>query len=283
MSPAGVWRCGVFRLVLDRPLVMGILNVTPDSFSDGGRFGSADDTVSEGGRMVEAGADILDVGGESTRPGAPEVDAAEETSRVLEVVQGLVERLDVPVSIDTRKSEVARVCVEAGASIMNDVSGFRDPAMVEVVAGSDVGCVVMHMRGEPGTMQDEPVYGDVVRDVGDYLTARAEVLEGAGVARERIVVDPGIGFGKTVEHNLELLGRLPELVGGAYPVLVGASRKSFIGAVLGRESGERLVGSLAAATHAAMMGAAVLRVHDVRETVEALTMLRAVRSGRVPG
>jgi dihydropteroate synthase len=283
MPSAGEWRCGVFRLALDRPLVMGILNVTPDSFSDGGRFGSADDAVSEGGRMVEAGADILDVGGESTRPGAPEVDAAEETSRVLEVVQGLVERLDVPVSIDTRKSEVARVCVEAGASIMNDVSGFRDPAMVEVVAGSDVGCVAMHMRGEPGTMQDEPVYGDVVRDVGDYLTARAEVLEGAGVARERIVVDPGIGFGKTVEHNLELLGRLPELVGGAYPVLVGASRKSFIGAVLGRESGERLVGSLAAATHAAMMGAAVLRVHDVRETVEALTMLRAVRSGRVPG
>jgi dihydropteroate synthase len=274
-----VWHCGRHRLALDRPIVMGIVNVTPDSFSDGGRFADTDDAVEHALAMFAEGAGIVDVGGESTRPGAAEVSVEEETSRVLPVVSALAKRTASPVSIDTRHAEVASACLDAGASIVNDVWGFRDPAMVEVVADSDCGCIVMHMQGEPRTMQADPTYDDVVAEVGDFLRERASVLEDAGVARVRIAIDPGIGFGKTAEHNLELLRRLPQLVDLGYPVVVGASRKSFIGAVLDiDEPADRLAGSLGVAVHAAVLGATVLRVHDVRETVDALRMSLAIGS-----
>ena len=277
------WRCGRYRLSLDRPLVMGILNVTPDSFSDGGRFADTDIAVEHGLAMLAEGADMVDVGGESTRPGAAEVSVDEEMDRVLPVVTRLAAEAAAPISIDTRHAEVASACLAAGAAIVNDVSGFRDETMVELVAGSDCGCVAMHMLGEPRTMQEEPAYEDVVAEVGGYLLERAAVLEAAGVARERIAVDPGIGFGKTAEHNLELLRRLPELVEMGYPVVVGASRKSFVGALLDvDEPAERVAGSLGVAVRAAMSGAAVLRVHDVRETADALRMSAAIDSAPLP-
>lgn len=279
-----IWRCGRFELSTERTLVMGVLNVTPDSFSDGGRFvaGGRVDTVEavrEGLGLAAQGAAIVDVGGESTRPGATEVTHAEELARVLPVVAELVRSAGVAVSIDTRHAAVARACVESGADILNDVAGFRSEEMIEVAAGTKAGCIVMHMLGEPGSMQDDPGYGDVVAEVRDYLLERAGALEDAGVARERIAIDPGIGFGKTLEHNLTLLRRLPELVASGYPVVVGASRKRFIGALAGGEPHERLEGSLAAAVWAASAGAAVVRVHDVAPTVRALAVAGAIRLG----
>jgi dihydropteroate synthase len=271
-----VWRCGRFALTLDRPHVMGILNVTPDSFSDGGRFDDPVAAVARAERIVADGAAILDVGGESTRPGAVPVSVAAELSRVRPVVLRFSPE-DIPVSIDTRHADVAAACVEAGASIINDVSGFRDKAMVEVAAGCDAGVIVMHMLGEPKTMQAEPRYDDVVREVGGYLVAQATMLQAAGVDRERIAIDPGIGFGKTVEHNLELLRRLPELAALGFPVVIGASRKRFIGALTGAgEPLDRLGGSLAAALFAAARGVCVLRVHDVEATVQALVVQRVL-------
>lgn len=277
-----VWRCGRFELSLERPLVMAILNVTPDSFSDGGRFfgrglPETDAAVEAGLLAAEDGADIIDVGGESTRPGAAPVSVGEELARVLPVVEALAQG-EVPVSIDTRHAEVARACLEAGAAVVNDVSGFRDPEMERVAAASDCGLVVMHMLGEPATMQEAPAYGDVLAEVARYLRARAEALEDAGVAPERIAIDPGIGFGKTVEHNLALLHRLPELAALGYPVLVGVSRKRFIGAVLGGEPRERLEGSLAAAVYALAKGASVVRAHDVAATVKAVRMVAAIEA-----
>jgi dihydropteroate synthase len=259
---------------------MGILNVTPDSFSDGGRFETDEDAIAAGALMLAEGASIVDVGGESTRPGAREVDTDEELDRVLPVVRGLAAD-GVVVSIDTRHPEVTATCLDAGASIVNDVSGFRDPAMIDVVAGSDCGCVVMHMLGEPATMQSEPpMYDDVAAEVCEYLVERAAVLEAAGVASERIAIDPGIGFGKTAAHNLELVRRLGEFAETGYPVVLGASRKSFIGAVLGiDEPQDRLIGSVAVAADAWIRGASVLRVHDIGETVQALTMLAAIDEG----
>jgi dihydropteroate synthase len=273
---SAVWRCGRFEIELDRPLVMGILNVTPDSFSDGGAHDDPVSAVAWGERLVAEGADILDVGGESTRPGAEPVCAAAEISRTRPVVARFAEG-PVPVSIDTRHAEVAQACVDAGASIINDVSGFRDREMVATAAGCDAGVVIMHMLGDPGTMQKDPRYDDVVREVGGYLLAQATTLEAAGVARERIAIDPGIGFGKTTAHNLELLRRLPEIVELGFPVVVGASRKRFIGELTHvDEAGERLGGSLAAALDAAGRGANVLRVHDVGATVQALAMQAAL-------
>ncbi len=273
------WHCGPdHRFVLDHPLVMGILNVTPDSFSDGGRHASPRAATEYAFSMIAAGADIIDVGGESTRPGAAPVTDAEEIARVLPLVRELAAIGTVPVSIDTRHADVARPCVEVGASIVNDVSGFRDPAMVEVAAASDVGVVVMHMLGEPATMQEDPVYEDVVAEVAAFLGERAEMLREAGVARERIAVDPGIGFGKTTEHNLELLRRLPEIVALGYPVLVGASRKRFIGNILGEDDTARRVhGSVGAAVYAMLGGAHIVRVHDVAETYQALAVASAIR------
>jgi dihydropteroate synthase len=255
---------------------MGVLNVTPDSFSDGGAHDDPILAVMHGRRMAEEGAAIIDVGGESTRPGAQEVAPAAEIARVRPVIRRLAEE-GIPVSADTRHPSVAAACVEAGACIVNDVSGFRDEAMVEVAAATDVGLVVMHMLGEPQTMQKEPRYRDVVGEVGGFLLAQAAVLEAAGVNRERIVLDPGIGFGKALEHNLALLRGLPALAELGYPLLVGVSRKRFIGEITGAENArERLGGSVAAALSAVRSGAAVVRVHDVAETVQALAVQQAV-------
>ncbi len=275
---ATIWRCGRFELDLTEPLVMGIVNVTPDSFSDGGEHDDPLSAVAWSEQLVADGAAVLDVGGESTRPGSEAVAPAAELARVRPVVRRLaVEPL--PVSIDTRHPEVAAGCLEVGASIINDVSGFRDPLMVQVAAASDAGVVIMHMLGEPKTMQSEPHYDDVVREVGGYLLAQAAVLEAAGVQRERIAIDPGIGFGKTLEHNLALLRAVPELAEFGYPVLIGASRKRFIGDITGvAEARDRVGGSIAAALAAAARGAAVLRVHDVAATVQALAVARALES-----
>jgi dihydropteroate synthase len=276
MDRPRVWRCGEFVLDLARPLVMGILNVTPDSFSDGGSYIDRDAAVTASIRMLADGADIIDVGGESTRPGAAAVTAVQEAARVTGVIAALAEQ-GACVSVDTRHALVASEALSAGASIVNDVSGFTDPEMVRVAAGSDAGLVVMHMRGEPRTMQEAPVYADVVAEVAEFLSRQALALERAGVARDRIAIDPGIGFGKTTEHNLELLRRLPELEALGFPVLVGASRKRFIGEITGvTEPQARLAGSVAAAFEAVRRGAAVVRVHDVAATVQALAMVRAI-------
>ncbi len=270
------WRCGGRAVPLDVPAVMAVLNVTPDSFSDGGAFLDPHAAVRRGGDAAAAGAAILDVGGESTRPGAEPVGRDEELARVLPVVAALAGS-GFPVSIDTRHAEVAASCVQAGAVIINDVSGFRDADMIGVAAETEAGVVVMHMQGEPGTMQDAPSYGDVVAEVSAFLAERASDLESAGVARERIAIDPGIGFGKTLEHNVALIrgvGALSEL---GYPVVVGASRKRMIGELTGEEDpSKRLGGSLAAAVEAARRGASVLRVHDVVETVQALRVARGL-------
>lgn len=281
-SRPDVWRCGRFELSLEHALVMGILNTTPDSFSDGGAFEDPPAAVAHGLKLVEDGAHVIDIGGESTRPGSAEVIPAEEIARVRPVVARLVEENAVPISIDTRHVEVARACVEAGASIINDITGFRDSDMIALAVESDAGLVVMHMAGEPKTMQDSPQYEDVVAEVRDFLLDRALTLEDAGVARERICIDPGIGFGKTLEHNLALLRALPELAGFGFPVLVGASRKRFIGMLTGIEDPrERLGGSIAAAVYASAHGASLIRVHDVAATVEALKVAEALAATEV--
>ena len=275
----GVWRCGAHALPLSPALVMGVVNVTPDSFSDGGVNFDPVAALASARAMTAAGADLIDVGGESTRPGSAEVSPAEEFDRVLPVVRDLAGRGAV-VSVDTRHASVAAACVRAGASVINDISGFSDPAMVALAASCDAGLVVMHMRGDPGTMQDEPHYSEVVPEVAAYLLGQAVSLEAAGVARERIALDPGIGFGKTIAHNLELLRRLGEIAALGYPVLIGASRKRFIGEITGvAEPRDRLAGSIAAALCAVENGAAIVRVHDVAETVQALAVARAVRGG----
>lgn len=261
---------------------MGVVNVTPDSFSDGGEFDDPLTAMRHARAMIADGADIIDVGGESTRPGASEIDTAEELARVRPIVAGLTDAADPrPVSIDTRHADVAAACVQAGASIVNDVAGFRDPAMVELAASTEVGVVVMHMLGEPRDMQADPHYADVVTEVRDYLLERALVLQDAGVTRERICIDPGIGFGKTLEHNLALLRALPELAAFGYPVLVGASRKRSIGEITGViEPRERVGGSVAAAAYAAEHGAAVVRAHDVEPTVQAVRVIDALAAGK---
>ena len=280
MGGSGIWRCGPHSFDLSRPLVMGVLNVTPDSFSDGGDFLDPLAAYSRGHEMVEEGASIVDVGGESTRPGAGETDVIEELARIRPVVSGLAGG-GICVSVDTRHPEVATACIEAGASVINDVGGFRDPAMRDVAAGSEAGLVVMHMLGEPGTMQERPTYTDVVAEVGSWLVRQAQLLEFAGAARDRIVIDPGIGFGKTTEHNLELLRRLPDLASLGYPVLVGASRKRFVGSITGEtEPRKRVAGSLAAAVWAVTHGAAVVRVHDVLETAQAVQVVSAIERGQ---
>lgn len=271
-----VWRCGSYELALERTLVMGVLNVTPDSFSDGGEHDDPASAVQWAERMIAEGAAIIDVGGESSRPGAHSVAAAEELSRVRPVIKRLSGN-GVPISVDTRHADVAAACVEIGASIINDISGFRDAAMVDVAARSGAGVVVMHMLGEPETMQDEPVYEDVVAEVGGYLLAQAAMLEDAGVHRDRIAIDPGIGFGKNLEHNLTLLGALPELASHGYPIVVGVSRKRFLGDLTGEPEPRRRVGaSVAAALEAARLRADIVRVHDVAETVQALEVTRAL-------
>jgi dihydropteroate synthase len=273
-------QCGRFQLDLRRPAVMGVLNVTPDSFSDGGRFLDADAAVAEGERMAADGAACIDIGGESTRPGSAPVDETEELRRVMPVVERLAEWLPIPVSIDTRKPGVMRRAVAAGASLVNDVGALRAPEAVEAVAASGAAVCLMHMQGEPGTMQDAPVYGDVVAEVRAFLRRRVAACEASGIARTRIAIDPGFGFGKTLEHNLALLAGLPALAADGLPVLVGLSRKRMIGSLTGRSGGERLAGSLAAAVVAVQNGARIVRAHDVRETVDALRVVAALRAMR---
>ncbi|WP_421739208.1 dihydropteroate synthase [Caulobacter sp.] len=262
-----------------RPRVMGIVNVTPDSFSDGGRFLDPASGLGHARRLIADGADILDIGGESTRPGATPVAEEDEIARVVPLIQALRAQSDIPISIDTMKPAVARAAVAAGATIWNDVAALRfAPDAAEVAA--ELGCqvVLMHMLGQPGTMQDAPAYDDVVAEVEAFLLARAESAVAAGVARDRIWLDPGVGFGKTPEHNLALIAALPRLVALGYPVLLGASRKRFIAALdpLGAEPGQRLGGSLAAHLAGATAGVAAVRAHDVRETAQALAVWDAV-------
>ena len=264
---------------MSRPQVMGIVNVTPDSFSDGGRLASVEAAVAHGLALVEQGADILDIGGESTRPGAEPVDATEEIARVVPVIEGLRARWSGPISIDTMKPAVARAAVAAGATIWNDVTalGFAPDSPA---TAADLGCdvVLMHMQGEPRTMQADPRYRDVVAEVADWLVARAEAAMAAGVARDRIRLDPGIGFGKTAAHNLALTAQLERLVAIGFPILYGASRKRTIQSIdpTATDPADRLGGSLALALEAARAGASIIRVHDVRETVQALAVQAAV-------
>ena len=254
---------------------MGVVNVTPDSFSDGGEFLDADAAIAHGRQLVADGADILDIGRESTRPGAQPVGADEELRRVMPVVEGLADA-DAEISIDTAKTEVARRALEAGASIVNDVSAFRfEPEIAELVAGAEVDCCLMHMLGEPRTMQDDPRYDDVVADVKAFLEERMAFAVAAGVREERIWVDPGIGFGKTLEHNLELLRRLDEIVALGRPVVIGTSRKSFLGRITGKGEKERIPGTIATNVLALERGARVFRVHDVAEVAQALTVAAA--------
>ncbi len=259
------------------PTIMGIVNVTPDSFSDGGLFLDADAAVAQGRRLAAEGAAILDVGGESTRPGAAPVDAEEELRRVLPVIERLAEDEAARISIDTTKLEVARAAVAAGATLVNDVSAFRfAPELAGFVADAGVDCCLMHMLGEPRTMQADPRYDDVVDDVRAFLEQRLAFAVAEGVAEERVWLDPGIGFGKTVEHNLELLRRLDEIVAIGRPVVIGTSRKSFLGKLVGdRPEGERLPGTIATNVLALERGATIFRVHDVAPLVDALTVAAA--------
>jgi dihydropteroate synthase len=269
---------------------MGILNVTPDSFSDGGRFLDASAAIARGLELVAEGADILDVGGESTRPGAEPVPAAEELRRVVPVIAGLAEAgVGARVSIDTYKAVVADAALAAGASVVNDVTALRgDPEMAAVIAHGEADCCLMHMRGEPRTMQDDPRYGDVVGEVREFLRERMELALGAGIARERVMLDPGIGFGKTEEHNLELLRRLDELQPLGAPIVIGTSRKGFIGRILARAAGadgsvpadERLAGTIATNILAFERGASIFRVHDVAPVREALAVAAATLGER---
>lgn len=278
MSKAVWWSCCGRRLDLhDRPLLMGILNVTPDSFSDGGKYLSCDAAVAHGVALAEEGADIVDVGGESTRPGAAPVSAAEESRRVVPVIRELAQRVRALISVDTTKAEVARQAMDAGAAIINDVSALKsDAGMAGVAMDRGAGVVLMHMKGTPGTMQQDPRYGNVTEEVAGYLEARVRELSARGLDPETLAVDPGIGFGKTVDHNLQLLRELPRLAACGRPVVVGVSRKSFIGKITGADAEDRLPGSLAAMLRAAMSGGNVFRVHDVKASRQALDLLLAI-------
>lgn len=278
-----VFRARAFEFQFPRPtLVMGVLNVTPDSFSDGGRFLDPGAAVDHALRLVQEGADILDIGGESTRPGAEPVSESEELHRVIPVLEQVARRVPVAVSIDTHKPAVAQAALAAGASLVNDVGAHReDPSMWETVAEAGAGYVLMHMRGTFRTMQREAVYQDVVAEIGDYFEARLARLQECGVRPEQVVLDVGIGFGKTAEHNLQLLAQLERFKEWERPLLLGVSRKSFIGKITGEaDPMKRLPGSLAAATWAALAGAHIVRAHDVAATCQALRMVEAIRAAR---
>lgn len=269
--------CAGRVLDLSRPGVMGVLNVTPDSFSDGGEFFADGRALRHAERMVEAGAAIIDIGGESTRPGAAPVSARAEIDRVVPVIEALSARVAVPISIDTGKPEVMRAAVDAGAGMINDVRALRAPGALAAAVETGVPVCLMHMQGEPGTMQEAPAYGDVVAEVRDFLQRRTQVCIDAGIAPERILLDPGFGFGKTLAHNLALLAGLGKLCALGLPVLVGLSRKSMIGALTARPVSERLAGSLAAAVLAVERGARLIRAHDVAATIDALRVVWALR------
>ncbi len=274
-----MWHCGKFHFDLARPLVMGIVNVTPDSFSDGGHHASTAAAIAHARQLIQEGVDILDIGGESTRPGAPSVSEQEELDRVLPVIEGL-RGISIPISIDTYKPEVMRAALAAGASMVNDINALQETAALDAVAGSDAAVCLMHKQGTPQNMQQQPQYQNVVAEVSAFLRERVAAAEAAGIARERIVVDPGFGFGKTLAHNLDLLRGLDAFSALGVPLLAGLSRKSMLGAITGREVGDRVEASVAAALLAVQRGASIVRVHDVRETVDALKVWDAVRGAK---
>lgn len=268
--------CAGRTIKLDRPRIMGILNVTPDSFSDGGKWLGESNAIQHAQAMQDAGADVVDVGGESTRPGSQAVSLQQELDRVIPVIESIAPGLSVPVSIDTSKPEVMREAVAAGAGLINDVYALRQPGALTVAAELSVPVCLMHMQGEPRQMQQNPVYDDVIAEVMDFLLTRARQCEHGGIPAKNILLDPGFGFGKTFQQNLDLFHNLPRLVRSGYPVLVGVSRKAMIGKLTGRQVSERTAGSVTAATLAVQLGAAFVRVHDVAETSDALKVLTAL-------
>jgi dihydropteroate synthase len=270
--------CGRFELSFKRPLVMGILNITPDSFSDGSLHLQFDQAITHAHRLIDEGADMIDIGAESTRPGAQPVDFEQELQRLLPVIEAL-RPLNVPISVDTFKPCVMQRALEAGADMINDIYGFRQPGAIDAVADSNCGLCVMHMQGEPRTMQRAPQYDDVVADVRRFLKDRVNALTAAGVDASRMVIDPGFGFGKTAGQNYELLRRVAELQFGNYPLMVALSRKSMIGHVTGREARDRLGGSVAGALAGIARGAKIVRVHDVALTLDAIKVWQAVENG----
>jgi dihydropteroate synthase len=270
-----IFNCGRFQLDLSKPRVMGIVNVTPDSFSDGGKFNTTEKAIAHALQLVEEGAEILDIGGESTRPGATPVPLDEELKRVIPVIEGLRDA-GVPLSIDTYKPQVMQAAITAGADIVNDVCALREPQALEIVAASQVGVCLMHMQGRPQTMQADPQYDDVVSEVTGFLKERLDAAERAGINRSRIVLDPGFGFGKRTAHNLTLLNHLNDIQALGLPLLIGLSRKSVLGQVVGSSVDERVHASIAASVVSVMKGANIVRVHDVKPTIDALKIVQAV-------
>lgn len=260
--------------------IMGVLNVTPDSFSDGGKFNNTDRAMNTALRMENQGAGIIDIGGESTRPGAQAVSVEDELARVIPVIESIRQKSDIPISIDTSKPEVMSAAINAGASMINDVNALRAKGAIQVAAEAQVPVCIMHMQGNPRSMQTNPSYDDVTNDVIDFLLGRADECVSAGINEREIALDPGFGFGKTVQHNYALFASLPRLLKLGYPVLVGVSRKSMIGAVTDKSTEQRLAGSIAAATIAAEMGAHIIRVHDVDETVDAVKVVGAIQQAK---
>lgn len=276
---ATIWQCGRFEFALDRPVLMGVVNVTPDSFSDGGQHAAAEAALKHARQLIKQGARVIDIGGESTRPGAEPVSAKRELDRIMPVLESL-RHADVALSIDTCKPEVMRAALDAGADIINDVTGFTDAEAQSVVAAQGrCGLCVMHMRGEPRTMQQAPIYENVTKEVFDWLHEQARHLGSLGISPSRLTLDPGFGFGKSIEHNYQLLRHLDQLVALGYPVLIGLSRKSMIGAVTGRPVEQRMAGSLSGALAGIHRGARIVRVHDVEATKDAIEVWQAVQFG----
>lgn len=269
---------GKYFIDLSQPQVMGILNVTPDSFSDGGKHTNVSQALDHALRMIEEGATFIDIGGESTRPGAPDVSLQEELDRTIPVIEAVAKNTACVISIDSSKADVMREAVKAGAGLINDVRALQEPGALQVAAEAQVPVCLMHMQGQPRTMQQSPEYDDVVNDVGQFLLARTKVCEEAGIAKDKILFDPGYGFGKSLEHNYTLVKHLPSLMKLGYPVLVGMSRKSMIGNLLNRKVDERLAGSISLATIVAQMGAQIIRVHDVKETADAVNIVKMLNS-----
>jgi dihydropteroate synthase len=270
-----IFNCGRFQLDLSKPRVMGIVNVTPDSFSDGGKFSTTEKAIAHALQLVEEGAEILDIGGESTRPGATPVPLDEELKRVIPVIEGLRD-VGVPLSIDTYKPQVMQAAITAGADIVNDVCALREPQALEIVVASQAGVCLMHMQGRPQTMQADPQYDDVVSEVRDFLKDRLNAAQQAGIDPSRIVLDPGFGFGKRTAHNLTLLNHLNDIQALGLPLLIGLSRKSVLGQVVGSSVDERVHASIAASVVSVMKGANIVRVHDVKPTIDALKIVQAV-------
>ncbi|MGF1848391.1 dihydropteroate synthase [Vibrio lentus] len=265
-------------LLLNRPHVMGILNVTPDSFSDGGQFNSLEKALQQAEHMIKAGVSIIDIGGESTRPGAPEVTLEDELSRVIPAIKAIRAKFDVWISIDTSKAEVMRQAVEAGADLINDVRALQEPGALEAAAQAQVPVCLMHMKGQPRTMQANPSYDDVFTDVEGFLKERVEACESVGIPKEQLVLDPGFGFGKTIEHNYHLLAHLEKFHSLGLPILAGISRKSMIFKLLDKAPADCMVGSVTCATIAAMKGAQIIRVHDVEDTLEAMKIIEVMNN-----